>query len=238
MKKLFGVYKTYEEAQKAVDDLKSLGYRADEISVFSKHREDVDRIEGAETIEAENLKSGAATGAAAGAAIGTVGAALAAAGALFIPGIGPILAAGPIATLLTGAVAGGAVGGAVGTLAGALANLGVDDDDARYIDERFNEGDVIVHVDSDDEGDKFDRTNALLGATLRRDLRTDDVVSSPDYRTSNIDAVETERIIDRDYQKIPVTNQVHDIQDRYNDAKLAAERGEAEANIRDENLNR
>lgn len=172
MKKLFGVYRTESEAQRAVDELRSLGYREDEISVFSKHNEDVENITGAEAMEADNLKTGAATGAAAGAAIGTVGAALAAAGALFIPGIGPILAAGPIATLLTGAVAGGAIGGAVGTLAGALANLGVDEDDAQYIDERFNQGDIVVHVDVDDnDADRYDRTNALLGETLRRDLR-------------------------------------------------------------------
>ena len=65
-----------------------------------------------------------------GAAIGGVGGLLlSAAGALTIPVIGPILAAGPIAAALTGA----GIGAAAGGLIGALTESGVPEEDAEIL---------------------------------------------------------------------------------------------------------
>jgi uncharacterized membrane protein len=81
-----------------------------------------------------------------GAAIGGVGGLLlSAAGALTIPVIGPILAAGPIAAALTGA----GIGAAAGGLIGALTESGIPEEDAKYYAEGVRRGDVLVTVRAD-----------------------------------------------------------------------------------------
>jgi hypothetical protein len=94
---------------------------------------------------ADDTKSGSGTfaGASAGAIIGgAIGLA-----ALAIPGVGPLLAAGPILAALGGAVTGGAVGGLVGSFAG----LGVPSDDAKSYEEAVRSGAVILAVKAQDE---------------------------------------------------------------------------------------
>jgi len=98
-----------------------------------------------------------------GAAIGGVGGLLlSAAGALTIPVIGPILAAGPIAAALTGA----GIGAAAGGLIGALTESGIPEEDARYYAEGVRRGDVLVTVKAergraDVVSDILDRHNAV-----------------------------------------------------------------------------
>lgn len=163
-RKVFGVYKDTAEAQRAVEELLNLGYGSDEISVLSKHTDDLEVIEGADTATEAGLKGGAVTGA----TIGGLGGLLAGLGALAIPGIGPILAAGPLAAALTGALAGGALGGTIGTLGGALIDAGMTEEDARYVDERFQDGDIIVYVDSDEA--RFDDVSRTLNYSDRSGL--------------------------------------------------------------------
>jgi hypothetical protein len=62
--------------------------------------------------------------------------------ALAIPGVGPIIAAGPIFTALTGA----GIGAAAGGLIGALANTGMPEEDARIYAEEVRRGGVLVIV--------------------------------------------------------------------------------------------
>ncbi|HHY47360.1 MAG TPA: hypothetical protein GX506_08710, partial [Firmicutes bacterium] len=66
---------------------------------------------------------------------------LAGLGALAIPGIGPIVAAGPLAATLSGAVTGGLVGG--------LVDLGIPDERGRYYEERVKQGGVLTAVKTD-----------------------------------------------------------------------------------------
>jgi hypothetical protein len=73
---------------------------------------------------------------------GMVGGVLAAAAALVIPGVGPVLAGGVLASFFGGAIAGTAVGGIVGAMAG----LGVSEDEARYYEQQFRAGKAIVAV--------------------------------------------------------------------------------------------
>src|SRR5690606_13293659 len=88
---------------------------------------------------------GAATGAATGRILGGLGGVLTGLGALAIPGIGPIVAAGPIVAGITGAAAGAGVGG----LAGALIGMGIPDEDARRYNDYFEQGKILVLVDAD-----------------------------------------------------------------------------------------
>jgi uncharacterized membrane protein len=143
-KKIVGIYDTEQEAILAVEDLKNQGYNTEDISVISRNREDVDYIS-----EETGTKAGkgAATGAAAGGTLGGVTGLLAGVGALAIPGIGPIIAAGPIVAALTGAAAGAGVGG----LSGALIGMGIPEDEAKHYDESVKDGKILVLDDKNDD---------------------------------------------------------------------------------------
>lgn len=142
-KRIFGVYQTEADAQRAIDDLLNMGYTKDHISILSKSSEIIE-MDDQETSTEAGLKGGAATGA----TIGGVGGLLAGLGLLVIPGIGPLLAAGPIAAAFAGAITGGAIGGTIGTIGGAMMDAGVEEADARYLEDRFSAGDIIVYVDA------------------------------------------------------------------------------------------
>jgi len=90
-----------------------------------------------------SLKENAVRGAEVG---GVVGALL----ALTIPGIGPVLAIGPLLSAFSGAMAGGAVGGLVGA-SGAFRPVGLPEEVADRLQHRVNQGDILIAVHSDDE---------------------------------------------------------------------------------------
>ncbi|HKH82857.1 MAG TPA: YsnF/AvaK domain-containing protein, partial [Gemmatimonadales bacterium] len=69
---------------------------------------------------------------------------LAGVGALAIPGIGPIIAGGALASTLAGA----GIGAAAGGLLGALMGMGIPEEDARHFDEGFKAGGTLVTVNA------------------------------------------------------------------------------------------
>jgi hypothetical protein len=77
-----------------------------------------------------------------GAGIGSVVGLLAGVAALAIPGVGPFIAAGPLAAVLGSALAGGAVGGIIG----ALSALGIPDEYAREYAASIEQGETLVSV--------------------------------------------------------------------------------------------
>lgn len=151
-----GSYQSENEAIAAIEDLQREGYRSEDISVISKDKQETENIV-AET--GTHAEEGAATGALTGGVLGGLGGVLAGIGALAIPGIGPIVAAGPIVAGLTGAAAGAGVGG----LAGALIGMGIPEDDAREYETHFNEGRILVLVDDNRSGvhDHIERDNFI-----------------------------------------------------------------------------
>jgi hypothetical protein len=89
---------------------------------------------------------GAATGAVVGGlAAGALGW-LVGIGSLAIPGVGPLIAAGPIMAALSSAAAGGAVGG----LAGALIGLGIPEYEAKQYEGKVKNGNILISVHTDD----------------------------------------------------------------------------------------
>ena len=141
-RQVVGTYDTDTEAIAAIENLKRQGFTADEISVISRSSDQVEHVvEETDTHAGE----GAATGAATGGLIGGLGGILTGLGALAIPGVGPIIAAGPIVAGITGAAAGAVVGG----LAGALIGMGIPDEEAHQYNEQFEHGKILVLVDSD-----------------------------------------------------------------------------------------
>ncbi len=112
---VFGIYKSAEYAERAVDTLIAAGFANGAISVLTPdtgstrefaHRKDTKAPEG--------TTAGVTTGGVIGGTLGV----LAGVGALAIPGVGPFIAAGPIMAGLAGLGIGGAVGGLVGALVG------------------------------------------------------------------------------------------------------------------------
>src|SRR3954451_19831411 len=136
-KHLVGVYDTEQEVIQAVEDLKRQGYASEDISVIGKNKDVVKDIN--DTTGTTTEKSGL-TGAATGGALGGLVGLLVGVGALAIPGIGPIVAAGPLAASLTGAAAGAGVGG----LAGVLIGLGIPEEEADHYEGYVKEGKFLV----------------------------------------------------------------------------------------------
>jgi uncharacterized membrane protein len=89
-------------------------------------------------------------------------------GMLAIPGIGPVVAAGWLASTAAGAVAGAAAGGLVGSFTSA----GVDEDEANYHAETVRRGGTVVSVKAPDA--HVAKVEAIMdGATpIDRDTRT------------------------------------------------------------------
>jgi hypothetical protein len=119
---------------------------------------------------------GAVTGAGAGAAVGGVLGWLVGIGALAIPGIGPLVAAGPIVAALAGAGAAGATGGLVGGLIGA----GIPEVEAKRYAGRIREGAYLISVHWDDR-QWVSRAKEILEGVHGRDVVSTSEATS-DYR--------------------------------------------------------
>ena len=127
-----GLFRDPIEAQVAVRDLKDAGFAEDHVSVVA-------REESANQIAAEHEPT---EGTAKGAALGGVAGALLGVAAMAIPGIGPVLAIGPLAAALTGA----GVGAATGGMLGALADMGVPEREAQHLADAIRQGGTLVVV--------------------------------------------------------------------------------------------
>src|SRR5919112_4853950 len=147
-----GLFHNQADAERAIQRLKREGFSESQIGVAIKDRGRQDElIEGTGTQAAE----GAATGAIGGGVLGGVIGLLAGVGALAIPGIGPIIAGGTLASTLAGA----GIGAAAGGLLGALVGMGVPEEDAQHFDQGFRAGGTLVTVSA---GGRAEEARACL----------------------------------------------------------------------------
>lgn len=140
VKHTVGAYDTEQEAISAIEKLKSQGYRTEDISILSKNTSIASEV-ASET--GDEAMAGAVTGVATGGALGGIGGILLGLGVMAIPGVGPIVAAGPIATGLTGLAAGATVGG----LGGAFVGMGLSAKEAEKYNDQISAGKILVIVD-------------------------------------------------------------------------------------------
>lgn len=128
--------------------LRNAGFSPSDISVLAPDRGVRDLGHQNSTKAPEGATAGAGAGAILGGALGW----LAGIGTLAIPGVGPLIAAGPILATLTGAAVGGAVGGATGGLVG----LGIPEFEAQQYEGKLREGNILlcVHVEDSEEAGK------------------------------------------------------------------------------------
>jgi hypothetical protein len=152
-------------------DLKNAGFSGSDIGIAMRDRNaQGELVQDTGTHAAE----GAVSGALAGGALGGIVGFLIGAGALAIPGLGPVVAGGMLASAfgLAGgtAVAGAGIGAATAGIVGALVGLGIPDDEAHYFEHGFNTGGVIVTVKSDtrlaEAASILERNGADTGANV------------------------------------------------------------------------
>ena len=135
-----GVFDDRDDAELAARDLRAKGFTDDQIGYA--WRDDAGKT------HREGNKSGqlAASGAGSGVVLGGV---IGAGAALLIPGIGPVVSGGLLATALAGAATGAVAGGVAGGIAGALVGLGIPEVEAKYYDEQFRDGRTLMTVKAD-----------------------------------------------------------------------------------------
>jgi len=159
---VFGIYPTTDGVETAVSELKAQGFRNTDISVLWPQNL------GSKDLaheRATKAPEGAATGAGSGAVIGGTLGWLVGIGALAVPGLGPLVVAGPIVAALAGAGAGGAVGG----LTGALVGMGIPEYEAKRYEGRVRKGGILLSVHADD-GDWTKRAKQILERTGAQDI--------------------------------------------------------------------
>lgn len=137
---VIGTFSSREQAEQAVRALRDKGFTEDEISVIAKRG---DKQGDVEVGGAMGAMGGAGEGTAWGSVLGGAAGLLAGVGALAIPGIGPIVAAGPLAATLSGAVTGGVAGG--------LLDLGIPEDRGRYYEEEVKKGRFLAVIDTESD---------------------------------------------------------------------------------------
>ena len=143
---VFGIYSTRDGVERAADLLAKSGFPVADISVLLPETLGAKDIG---TEKATKAPEGATTGAGAGALLGGTLGLLAGIGTLAIPGVGPLIAAGPIMAALAGI----GVGGAVGGVTGALIGMGIPEYEAKRYEGRLQKGGILlsVHCDTSEE---------------------------------------------------------------------------------------
>ena len=143
-KSVIGIVETEAQAEQIVSELQSgAGISSADISVLFP-----DKRGTKDFAHEHNTKApeGATIGVSAGGAIGGTIGLLAGIGALAIPGVGPLIAAGPLLAALSGAAAGAAVGGVTGALVG----LGIPELEAKSYEGKIRGGNLLIAVHTSD----------------------------------------------------------------------------------------
>jgi uncharacterized membrane protein len=144
MKTIAAVFPNLTQAGQACRDLEHIGIPRDDISLIAgndkgKHNEYLAIAKKAST----PTEAAAASGAALGGGLGM----LATLATIAIPGVGPIVALGPLFTVLLGLGVGATAGGLIGT----FHNLGISHDEAPLYEEAVRRGEVMVAAVVDEQ---------------------------------------------------------------------------------------
>jgi uncharacterized protein (TIGR02271 family) len=172
-----GLFHERRQAELAIRELKQEGFTDDQIGVLMQDRESQQQL--ADTTGTK-VSEAATTGAIGGGVAGGVLGLLAGVGALAIPGVGPIIAGGALASTLAGA----GIGAAAGGLIGALVGMGIPEDDAAYFEEGVRAGGILVTVDA---GSRIQEAREILrsrGADLEARTGTGGIRTGTDDQES------------------------------------------------------
>ena len=142
---VIGIVDSHVRAEELVSALQQAGFTMSDVSVLFADKQGT-----RDFAHEHNTKApeGAIAGVGAGGAIGGTIGLLAGIGAIAVPGLGALIAAGPLMGALSGAAAGAAVGG----VAGALVGMGIPEIEAKVYEGKLRSGNalVAVHTESND----------------------------------------------------------------------------------------
>jgi hypothetical protein len=161
-KSVFCIAQSDAQAINIVQQLKTAGFRPDDISVLFPDKQGTrDFAHEQQTKAPEGAVTGAGTGGLLGGALGW----LAGIGALAIPGVGPFIAAGPLMAALSGA----AVGATLGGITGALVGMGIPEYEAKRYEGKIRSGNILISVHSD-TGKGADKAKAIFEQAGAQDI--------------------------------------------------------------------
>ncbi|PFP81238.1 general stress protein [Bacillus thuringiensis] len=148
-RKIVGVFRTIDDAALVINELNDKGYSAENISAIAKDQKEIEHLEekSGEKVNSETAHKAdifSAAGLVAGGVAGGLGGLLTGLGVLAVSGMGPIVAAGPIAA----AIGGAGIGGGAGSLIGAFIGLGIPEDHAKKYEEYIYDGNILILVDA------------------------------------------------------------------------------------------
>lgn len=160
-KTMIAVFDSRAHAREAVEALFQSGFSHNEVSLMANNTADPETLDAyrhpggaglaADLSDRDNSVStdehASTKGVVAGGVLGGLAGLLLGLGTMAIPGVGPVIAAGPIATMLVGAAGGAAIGGIVG----ALIEMGVPEGDAHVYSEALRRGNTMVAVTGPEE---------------------------------------------------------------------------------------
>jgi len=141
---VMAIFQDETAVEHAIDQLRNHGFRSTDVSVLLADNKGTKDFAHKKDTKAPE---GATTGGTSGAAVGGILGWLAGIGALAIPGVGPLIAAGPIVAALAGA----GVGGVIGGLTGALIGMGIPEYEAKRFEGMIKEGKALVSVHCDSQ---------------------------------------------------------------------------------------
>ena len=133
------IVQTRTQADSIVTSLQSQGFSNNDISVLFPDKDGTKDFAHEHNTKAPE---GAIAGVASGGVVGGTLGLLAGIGALAIPGIGPLIAAGPLLAALSGAAAGATIGG----ITGALVGMGIPEIEAKRYEGKVKGGNILLSV--------------------------------------------------------------------------------------------
>jgi hypothetical protein len=171
------LFDDYDDAAAAVRELESAGLHHDRISLLANNGAGHRLAHGhGDRVDDNDAGEGAAKGAATGGLLGGGAGLLAGLGMLAIPGLGPVVAAGWLASTAIGAVVGAVAGGATGGLLGALKDAGHTDEEAHIYAEGVRRGGTLVSVKPSND------TEAMTAHRILDNIGVDTLRRGADYR--------------------------------------------------------
>ena len=170
MEAITGVFKSRDNAEKAVSQLRSLGIPDKRIGILSPGSAPDSVEKGVPVTDTEEPGMGTAMGATVGGAMGAAGGATLglAVASLAVPGIGPLIAFGMLGAALMGTV-GAAAGSAVGNTVEEELGEGIPHEDVYLFEDTLRHGNSVLIAYAED-GDQADRAREILDNAGAQDM--------------------------------------------------------------------
>ncbi|HBB30557.1 MAG TPA: hypothetical protein DDZ80_26470 [Cyanobacteria bacterium UBA8803] len=187
LRRAIGVFSSARNTEVAIDELKTSGFPMHNISIIARDDNGHHQIGGVDVDErshsgvGQSAVTGALTGGAVGGFVGLIGAL----SSLVVPGIGPVVAGGAVASVIGDALLGGAIGAATGGVVGALVGLGVPEDSARNYNDRIVQGHYLIILEGTE--DEIHPAEAILHRRGIEDFAIYDIADGDSDRVGYVE---------------------------------------------------